>query len=102
MREIVAASYFGVKGPMSAFTIAFQVPNLIRALVAGTTHKMAAWMPPVQLPEDVGTRSVADPYCWLVDLRAALAETENLLAGRSPLARWRAGAFDEIEDALLL
>jgi putative peptidoglycan lipid II flippase len=34
VREIVAASMFGVKGPMSAFTIAFQVPNLVRALVA--------------------------------------------------------------------
>jgi putative peptidoglycan lipid II flippase len=34
VREIVAASYFGVSGPMSAFTIAFQVPNLIRALFA--------------------------------------------------------------------
>ena len=34
MREIVAASYFGVTGAMSAFTIAFQVPNLIRALFA--------------------------------------------------------------------
>jgi putative peptidoglycan lipid II flippase len=34
VREIYAASLFGVKGPMSAFTIAFQVPNLIRALVA--------------------------------------------------------------------
>jgi putative peptidoglycan lipid II flippase len=34
VREIVAASYFGVTGPMSAFTIAFQVPNLIRALFA--------------------------------------------------------------------
>src|SRR6266581_3092838 len=33
-REIVAASYFGVKGPMSAFTIAFQVPNLVRSLFA--------------------------------------------------------------------
>lgn len=33
-REVVAAGYFGVKGPMSAFTIAFQVPNLIRALFA--------------------------------------------------------------------
>jgi len=33
-REIVAASYYGVSGPMSAFTIAFQVPNLIRALFA--------------------------------------------------------------------
>jgi putative peptidoglycan lipid II flippase len=34
VREIVAAGMFGVKGPMSAFTIAFQVPNLVRALVA--------------------------------------------------------------------
>jgi putative peptidoglycan lipid II flippase len=33
-REIVAASYFGIKGPMSAFTVAFQVPNLVRALFA--------------------------------------------------------------------
>ena len=34
VREIYAASLFGVTGPMSAFTIAFQVPNLVRALVA--------------------------------------------------------------------
>ncbi|HEX6457161.1 MAG TPA: murein biosynthesis integral membrane protein MurJ [Solirubrobacterales bacterium] len=33
-REIVAAGYYGISGPMSAFTIAFQVPNLIRALFA--------------------------------------------------------------------
>ncbi|HET7444777.1 MAG TPA: murein biosynthesis integral membrane protein MurJ [Solirubrobacterales bacterium] len=33
-REVVAAGFYGVKGPMSAFTIAFQVPNLVRALFA--------------------------------------------------------------------
>src|SRR5690349_11759513 len=33
-REIVAASKFGVTGPMSAFTIAYQVPNVLRALFA--------------------------------------------------------------------
>jgi putative peptidoglycan lipid II flippase len=33
-REVVAAGYYGISGPMSAFTIAFQVPNLIRALFA--------------------------------------------------------------------
>ena len=33
-REIVAAGYFGITGPMSAFTVAFQVPNLFRALFA--------------------------------------------------------------------
>src|SRR5690349_9025344 len=33
-REIVAKNYFGVRGPVSAFEIAFLVPNTIRALVA--------------------------------------------------------------------
>jgi putative peptidoglycan lipid II flippase len=33
-REIVARRYFGVQGEINAFTIAFQVPNLIRALAA--------------------------------------------------------------------
>jgi 6-phosphofructokinase 1 len=74
----------------------------VRALIAGESHKMAAWLPPTELPAEVAARSPADPYCWLVDLAAALAETEHLLAGRSPLSRWRAGAFEDIEDALLL
>jgi putative peptidoglycan lipid II flippase len=34
VREIVAASYYGGGGAASAFTLAFQIPNLVRALVA--------------------------------------------------------------------
>jgi putative peptidoglycan lipid II flippase len=44
VREIVAAGYFGVRGPMSAFTIAFQVPNLIRSLFADAALQ-AAFVP---------------------------------------------------------
>jgi len=33
-REIVAAALFGTGGPIAAFVIAFQVPNLLRSLVA--------------------------------------------------------------------
>jgi putative peptidoglycan lipid II flippase len=44
VREVVAASYFGVKGPMSAFTIAFQVPNLVRSLFADAAIQ-AAFVP---------------------------------------------------------
>jgi putative peptidoglycan lipid II flippase len=33
-REVVAAGFYGISGPVSAFTVAFQVPNLIRALFA--------------------------------------------------------------------
>ena len=44
VREIVAASYFGTRGSMSAFTIAFQVPNLLRSLVADAALS-AAFVP---------------------------------------------------------
>ncbi|MBW3592824.1 MAG: murein biosynthesis integral membrane protein MurJ [Actinobacteria bacterium] len=33
-REILVRRYFGVEGEINAFTVAFQVPNLIRALAA--------------------------------------------------------------------
>jgi putative peptidoglycan lipid II flippase len=44
VREIVASSYFGTSGAFSAFTIAFQVPNLIRNLFADSALS-AAFVP---------------------------------------------------------
>jgi putative peptidoglycan lipid II flippase len=44
VREIFAASYFGISGAMSAFTIAFQVPNLVRSLFADAAIQ-AAFVP---------------------------------------------------------
>ena len=44
VREVVAASYFGINGPMSAFTVAFQVPNLVRSLFADAALQ-AAFVP---------------------------------------------------------
>ena len=43
-REIVAASYFGTGGPASAFTIAFQIPNLVSNLFANAALS-AAFVP---------------------------------------------------------
>jgi putative peptidoglycan lipid II flippase len=43
-REIVAASYFGTSGAASAFTLAFQVPNLVRNLFADSALS-AAFVP---------------------------------------------------------
>ncbi len=34
VREMVSSYYFGINGRINAFTIAFQIPNLVRALVA--------------------------------------------------------------------
>jgi putative peptidoglycan lipid II flippase len=44
VREIVASSYFGTSGAFSAFTIAFQVPNLVRSLFADAALS-AAFVP---------------------------------------------------------
>jgi putative peptidoglycan lipid II flippase len=44
VREIVAARYFGTSGQASAFTIAFQVPNLVRGLFADAAIS-AAFVP---------------------------------------------------------
>ena len=44
IREIVAASYFATRVEISAFTIAFQVPNLVRSLFADAALS-AAFVP---------------------------------------------------------
>ena len=43
-REIVAASFFGTSGPASAFTLAFQIPNLVANLFANAALS-AAFVP---------------------------------------------------------
>ncbi|HEX4837049.1 MAG TPA: murein biosynthesis integral membrane protein MurJ [Solirubrobacteraceae bacterium] len=43
-REIVAASFFGTRGPASAFTLAFQIPNLVSNLFANAALS-AAFVP---------------------------------------------------------
>ena len=44
VREIAAAALFGIKGPINAFVIAFQIPNLLRSLVADAALS-AAFVP---------------------------------------------------------
>ncbi|MCW2999718.1 MAG: integral rane protein MviN [Solirubrobacterales bacterium] len=44
VREVVASSYFGTGGPASAFTLAFQFPNLVRSLFADAAIS-AAFVP---------------------------------------------------------
>ncbi len=43
-REVAASAYFGTQGRFSAFTIAFQIPNLARSLVADSALT-AAFVP---------------------------------------------------------
>ena len=68
VREIVAANYFGARGPINAFTIAFQIPNLIRALVADAALS-SAFVPVFSELLEKGERArawrVASTVFWL-------------------------------------
>lgn len=74
----------------------------VRALLDGRSRKMAGWMPAMPPPAGVAEPTDADPYCWLLDLGAVLEETDRLLARTSPLVKWRAKVFDEVESVLTL
>src|SRR4029079_12592899 len=69
VREIVAAYYFGAAGKINAFTIAFQVPNLVRALVADAAVS-SAFVPIFSELLEKGERKrawrVASSLFWLL------------------------------------
>ena len=68
VREIVARRYFGVQGEINAFTVAFQVPNLVRALVADAALS-AAFVPVFSELLEKGEKArawrVASTVFWL-------------------------------------
>jgi putative peptidoglycan lipid II flippase len=68
-REVVAATYFGATGPINAFTVAFQIPNLIRALVADAALS-SAFVPVFSELLEKGERKrawrVASTLFWLM------------------------------------
>ena len=69
VREIVAAYYFGAQGKINAFTVAFQVPNLVRALVADAALS-SAFVPVFSELLEKGERKrawrVASSLFWLM------------------------------------
>src|SRR5256884_6453947 len=68
-REIVAAYYFGAQGKINAFTVAFQVPNLVRSLVADAALS-SAFVPVFSELLEKGERKrawrVASSLFWLM------------------------------------
>jgi putative peptidoglycan lipid II flippase len=85
-REIVVAYYFGAAGKINAFTVAFQVPNLIRALVADLALS-AAFIPVFGELLEKGERArawrVASTLVWLMLL--GLGAVTALLIVLAPL-----------------
>jgi putative peptidoglycan lipid II flippase len=69
VREMVAGYYFGVGGRINAFTVAFQIPNLVRALVADAALS-SAFVPVFSELLEKGERKrawrVASTLFWLM------------------------------------
>jgi putative peptidoglycan lipid II flippase len=84
VREIFAAYYFGTRGKINAFTVAFAVPNLVRALVADAALS-SAFVPVFSELLESGDRKrawrVASSLFWLMLLGlGALSAAFILLA----------------------
>jgi putative peptidoglycan lipid II flippase len=93
VREVVAAYYFGAAGKINAFTVAFQVPNLVRALVADAALS-SAFVPVFTELQERGDRQrawrVASSLFWLV-LLCLTALTALFIV----VAPWIIGAFGD-------
>ena len=68
VREIVVRRYFGVEGAINTFTVAFQIPNLLRSLLADTALS-AAFVPVfselLEKRDTVRAWRVASTLFWL-------------------------------------
>src|ERR1700730_15067398 len=91
VREIVAAYYFGAAGRINAFTVAFQIPNLIRALVADAALS-SAFVPVFSELLEKGERKrawrVASSLFWLMLLGLSALTAIFIL-----VAPWIIGLF---------
>jgi putative peptidoglycan lipid II flippase len=93
VREVVAAYYFGAAGKINAFTVAFQVPNLFRALVADFALS-AAFVPVFTELQEKGERQrawrVASSLFWLTLLGLSALTAIFIL-----VAPWVIGIFGD-------
>src|ERR1700726_1132935 len=91
VREILAAYYFGAAGRINAFTVAFQIPNLVRALVADAALS-SAFVPVFSDLLEKGDRRrawrVASSLFWLMLLGLTALTAIYIL-----IAPWVVGIF---------
>ena len=91
VREVVAAYYFGAAGRINAFTVAFQIPNLVRALVADAALS-SAFVPVFSDLLEQGDRKrawrVASSLFWLMLLGLTALTALYIL-----VAPWVIGVF---------
>jgi putative peptidoglycan lipid II flippase len=105
-REIVARGYFGVEGAgINAFTVAFQVPNLVRALVADAALS-SAFVPVFSELLEKGERArawrVASSLVWILLLGLTAVTALFMLAAPWVMALFGYGDGETGELAVTL
>ena len=103
VREIVASSYFATSGAFSAFTIAFQVPNLVRSLFADAALS-AAFVPVFTELLERGQRReafrLASTLFFLILLVLGAVTALFILAAGAIVPLFTGGAFTSELDEL--
>src|SRR5436190_4026105 len=92
VREVVAAYYFGAAGQINAFTLAYQLPNLVRALVADAALSSAFVPVFIDLLRTDKKRAwrVASTIVWLMRHRPTALSALFFL-----VAPWAVGLFGD-------
>jgi len=102
-REVVAASFFGTGGPASAFTIAFQIPNLVTNLFANAALS-AAFVPVFTDLLQQGRRReavrLASTLFWIMLIALGAVVAVFVLAAGTVMPLFTGSTFNSELDAL--
>jgi putative peptidoglycan lipid II flippase len=101
IREIVAAAIFGTSGAISAFVVAFNVPNLLRSLVADSALS-AAFVPVFTELEEEGRKREAQrlvgAFIGLITMVLGLITLLAILLAPWLMPLFAPGLDDELVD----
>ncbi|HWF49306.1 MAG TPA: murein biosynthesis integral membrane protein MurJ [Solirubrobacteraceae bacterium] len=103
VREIVAAAFFGTRGPASAFTIASQIPNLMSNLFAQAALS-AAFVPVftdlLQQGKKREAFKLASTLFWIILIALGAITAVGILAAGVIIPLFTGGAFNSTLNQL--
>lgn len=104
VREIAAAAIYGTKGPIAAFVVAFQVPNLLRSLVADAALS-AAFVPTFTELDEHGkkeeSRRLAGAFVGLISLVLGVISLVAVVTAPWVMPLFAPSLSDELKDDLV-
>ncbi len=104
VREVVAAALYGTKGPIAAFVVAFQVPNLLRSLVADSALS-AAFVPKFTELHEQGKHreagQLAGAFVGIISLALGVISVVAILVAPTVMPLFAPNLNDELTKYLV-